>query len=318
MVWSIRPPPESVASTRSDIAWPLPACGSRAEYVPPVPDTSPGACGRTCRGRGNKPSFLARFVAMTVQKIIELEPQLANCRDYWLAWGEADRLDGDLTYYRSGLAHPQLNGVLRLQSSEQVGQFVDRAAGRLGGVPWMWWVGPDSARGVADRLADHGAVRVGAMPIMAVELDRVVADEGPAGLKIETVEGAEALSEWVQAYGPSFGVAPELTEDALRIEAGRADASSVVRIIGRLDGQAVGTALMLDAHGVAGIYVVATAEAHRRQGIGAALTAAALQAGRDRGLRIGTLQASGLGAPVYQRMGFEKVAEYQLFQLPVS
>lgn len=251
---------------------------------------------------------------MAVQETTELGPQLANCRDYWLGWGVADRSDGDLTYYRSGLADPLLNGVLRLRTGDQVDQAVAEAAGRLRGVPWRWWVGPDSAPGVADRLAGHGAVRRGVMPIMAVRLDRIVTGEAPAALKIETVDDTEALTQWVRAYSPSFGLTPEL-EGILRIEAGNADGAGIVRIAGLLDGQVVATALMLDARGVAGVYVVATAEAHRRQGIGAAVTAAALRAGRERGLRIGTLQASSLGAAVYRRMGFEKVGEYQIFQL---
>ncbi len=80
----------------------------------------------------------------------------------------------------------------------------------------------------------------------------------------------------------------------------------------------MGTALLFDAHGVAGVYIVATAEACRRRGIGAALTAAALAEGRRRGLRVGTLQAGVLGAPVYAGMGFAKVEEYELFRPPTS
>ncbi|MFF3248693.1 GNAT family N-acetyltransferase [Streptomyces sp. NPDC002870] len=246
----------------------------------------------------------------------DIESQLANCRDYWLGWGQEGSQDEGLAYYRSGLPHPQLNGVLRLRRREQAGLAVEHATDRLDGVPWMWWVGPDSAPGVADVLADRGAVKVGEMPVMAVRPDRLTELDRPAGLKIETVDTAAALTEWVHAYSPSFGVAPHLRDDAVRLEAGRTDTARVVRLTGRLDGEAVGTALMLEAHGVAGIYVVTTAEAHRRQGIGAALTAAALRAGQERGLRVGTLQASAMGEPVYRRMGFETVAEYQLFQLP--
>lgn len=66
---------------------------------------------------------------------------------------------------------------------------------------------------------------------------------------------------------------------------------------------------------MAGIYAVTTAEPYRRRGIGTAITAAALRAGRDRGLRIGTLQATELGLPVYDRMGFEALGQYELFQL---
>ncbi|MDO0939072.1 GNAT family N-acetyltransferase [Streptomyces sp. DG2A-72] len=248
--------------------------------------------------------------------LTDMAPQLANCRAYGLGWGAEERQDEDLTYYRSGLAHPHLNGVLRLRSTKQAGLAVERVTERLAGVPWMWWVGPDSAPGVVDVLAEHGAAKVGEIPVMAIRLDRLADLDSPAGLKIETVDDAEALAEWVHAYSPSFGVDPHLWDDSLRIEAGRPDTARIVRLAGRLDGEVVGTALMLEAYGVAGIYVVTTAEAHRRQGIGAALTSAALRVGQERGLRVGTLQGSEMGEPVYLRMGFETVAKYQLFQLP--
>lgn len=48
---------------------------------------------------------------------------------------------------------------------------------------------------------------------------------------------------------------------------------------------------------------------------GTALTVAALEAGRERGLSVGTLQASPSGFPVYERMGFRTVAAYELFRV---
>lgn len=134
------------------------------------------------------------------------------------------------------------------------------------------------------------------------------------------LEGTDpaTCAEWVRAYGPSFGVGPELVDAAVRIEEDGAKDPRAVRFVARAGGRAVGTALLFDAHGVTGVYIVATAEAYRRRGIGAALTAAALAEGRRRGLRVGTLQAGGLGAPVYAGMGFAKVAEYELFRPPTS
>ncbi|WP_327247951.1 hypothetical protein [Streptomyces sp. NBC_01320] len=41
-----------------------------------------------------------------------------------------------------------------------------------------------------------------------------------------------------------------------------------------------------------------TVEDQRREGIGTALTEAALEAGRERGLSVGTLQVSPFGFPV--------------------
>ncbi|MFJ6081403.1 GNAT family N-acetyltransferase [Streptomyces sp. NPDC092369] len=248
----------------------------------------------------------------------DLAPQLANCRDYWLGWGSAERVDGELTYYRSGIPNGQVNGVLGLRDSAKVEQSIAYAAERLAGVPWMWWVGPDSAPGVAAELADHGAVRLGAMPVMAIRTDKVTPAEGPSDLDIDVVRDADALKEWVHTFASSFGLPPETHDDLLRRESERHDADRIVRFIGRRDGRPVGTSLLYDAHGVAGVYVVATAEDQRRQGIGTALTTAALTEGGKRGLAVGTLQSSALGFPVYQRMGFEPVTEYELFRLPDS
>lgn len=248
-----------------------------------------------------------------------LEPLLANCRDYWLGWGAAETADGEPTYYRSDLADGQLNGVLRLSDTTHLEQTLKQTADRMAGLPWMWWVGPDSAPDMATRLVDLGAVKLGTSPIMAIALDRVTPAEGPgqaADLQIETVEGPEALHEWVQSFITSFGVTPQIIDDAARIEAERPDSARITRFAARRDGRVVGTSLLYEAHGVAGVYVVSTAPDHRRQGIGTALSTAALTTGREHGLHIGTLQASPLGALVYPRMGFETVAEYELFDIP--
>ncbi|MEV7283199.1 GNAT family N-acetyltransferase [Streptomyces sp. NPDC093252] len=247
-----------------------------------------------------------------------LEPLLANCRAYWLGWGTSESTHGELTYYRTGLADGQLNGVLRLTGTEQMEQAVSHATGRMAGLPWMWWVGPDSAPDTARRLGDHGAVRLGAAPVMAVRLDRLAPAPGPADLKIETVEDADALHEWVRAFLTAFDVTPDIIDDVARLEAERPDAPRITRFAGRRDGRIVGTSLLYEAHGVAGLYVVSTDPDHRRQGIGTALSTAALTAGRERGLTVGTLQATPLGALVYPHMGFETVAEYDLFGLPTG
>ncbi|MFI5689336.1 GNAT family N-acetyltransferase [Streptomyces sp. NPDC051636] len=91
-----------------------------------------------------------------------------------------------------------------------------------------------------------------------------------------------------------------LLERGPHVEEERTDAASIIRIAVRLDGQAVGTAPH-GAHGVAGVYTVSTAETQRCQGIGAVLTAAALQAGRERdyvwaGFRPAILVLRSLGA----------------------
>ncbi|WP_405577733.1 GNAT family N-acetyltransferase [Streptomyces sp. NBC_01190] len=254
----------------------------------------------------------------------------ANFRQYLAGWGEEWHAEGDLDHYRSGLAQPQFNGVVRIRSLDAVGPAVAAARTDLAGVPWWWWVGPDSPEGTAAALVEHGAVALGTLPLMIRPLDGAAEPAGPsadpsadpttdptAGPRIEVVEEPGRLTELVRTYSASMGVAPGLAADVVRIEAGRADNADIVRLAAVLDGRVVGTTVVIAAHEVAGVFLVHVAETHRRRGIGGALTAAALRVGRERGMRSAALLASPAGEPLYRRYGFAAVSSYQLFTLPV-
>ncbi|MEU0188247.1 GNAT family N-acetyltransferase [Streptomyces sp. NPDC006207] len=229
-------------------------------------------------------------------------------------WGRTQRADGDLDRYRSGLATPQFNGVVRVRSLDAVAQAVTAARTELAGVPW-WWAGPDSPEGTPAALTRHGAVPLGALPLMVRPLDRAPAPQDPpAGLGVEAVETPDRPAELVGTYRTSMGFAPELQPGLVRSEARRADNADIVRLAAVLDGDVVGTTVLITAHDVAGIFLVHVAAPHRRRGIGAALTSAALDVAHDRGTHLAALIASPSGEPLYRR--FTTVSEYRLFTLP--
>jgi ribosomal protein S18 acetylase RimI-like enzyme len=239
--------------------------------------------------------------------LFDLESHLANSREYWLGWADTDRVDGSLVLYRSGVPDRQLNGVLRLHGRD-VDDALAEARSRLGGVPWMWWVGMDSDPGVAEALAARGLTEIGLMAILAIDLDQVAAAPLPDGVTVAEVD--DDLREWVVTYTPSMGLAPEQVDEVLAREAAR---SGLVRFEARLDGRVIGTSVLCCHAGVAGVYLLTVAPSCRGRGIGTALAAAALRAGRERGLRIGMAQAATAGRSLYERMGFETVSGYRLF-----
>lgn len=247
---------------------------------------------------------------MTTSSIHDLAPQLAANRRYWCGWA-GTQADTDLPIYRTGIAHPLLNGVLRVRN-RPLDAAIAEAHERLDGSPWGWWVGGDSDEGTIDGLLARGGKQIGDMPVMAIDVATVADVPAPADLKIQTVTGRVAMEEYVGAYAGPLGFTGDL---GIVVDRELGFASEVVRLAGLVDGRTVGTCTLSLANDVGGLYCIATDPEYRRRGIATALTREALRVIRDTGRRIATLQASSDGEPVYRGIGFETVARYRLYQL---
>jgi ribosomal protein S18 acetylase RimI-like enzyme len=94
-------------------------------------------------------------------------------------------------------------------------------------------------------------------------------------------------------------------------------AGNVVAFIAYLDGEPASIAMTIVSHGVAGIYWVGSLERARGRGLGQATTAAATNAGFELGADLASLQASPMGKPIYERMGYETLFDYRLYMSPL-
>lgn len=81
----------------------------------------------------------------------------------------------------------------------------------------------------------------------------------------------------------------------------------------QLDGRPVGTSLAIRTGDVAGVYGVGTLPDARGHGVGTAASWAAVEAGHAWGCEPIVLQASEMGLPIYERMGFRTVVRYAIF-----
>ena len=247
----------------------------------------------------------------------------ANFRQYLMGWDAESHPGPEVDQFRSGLATPQFNGVVRLRSTSGVGPAVAAVRRELADLPWWWWGGPDSPEDTAEALRRHGGQELAVLPVLArplghpVETFDATGHDGARGnLRVETVRDAERLEELVRTYRTSMGIAPGLEAEMVRIESQREDNADIVRLAAVLDGRVVGSTVVINAHGVAGIFLVHVAEAHRRRGIGAALTFAALRTAQEMEMRSAALVASPAGEPLYRRFGFTTLSEYRLFGFP--
>jgi predicted GNAT family acetyltransferase len=85
---------------------------------------------------------------------------------------------------------------------------------------------------------------------------------------------------------------------------------AVALYAGYTDGRPVSAGLGVRSGDTIGIYNIATIPACRRRGYGAAMTSRIAADGAAAGCDLAILQASEMGRPVYERLGYETVVEY--------
>ena len=144
------------------------------------------------------------------------------------------------------------------------------------------------------------------------------APDPPTDLAVREVSDPAALRDYRRAGGLGFGIPRWILRVAMpRCPRRTPTEDDGIRLfVGYRGGEAVATSALTVSDGVAGVGFVATVPRARRRGFGAALTWAAIDAGRADGARVGFLQASTMGRPVYEAMGFREVTEYHQWVVP--
>lgn len=177
-------------------------------------------------------------------------------------------------------------------------------------LPFLFIVRSDQEDRSVPALRAAGYEPKGGAPAMLLDPARDGAPEIP-GLEIARVQTPEELVTYQETAFEGFGLPKSfgslfLTEQLLA-------APGVELYLGRIEGEPVSTSCLIPTQHVAGIYWVATLETHRKRGLGEALTWAAVRGGMAQGCRAASLQASVMGEPVYQRMGFRTTLEYRKY-----
>jgi GNAT superfamily N-acetyltransferase len=131
------------------------------------------------------------------------------------------------------------------------------------------------------------------------------------GLRISDATDDDTLAANAALLSASFGAPRHFARQLIMCAtAGPPDTETYT---GYLDGKAVATCSLFLTGRVAGIYNVSTLPEARGRGIGEAMTWRAVEVGAERGALIASLQASDMGRPVYERMGFRLTAKYLTF-----
>jgi len=219
--------------------------------------------------------------------------------------GATMRVDGAVAVGMTRLPIPTLNGVWSTSpdiSSDELQALleeVDQA------IPHCVQLPTDASPDIGPLLAGRGMTRIDDIPLMALH---VLDDPKPTHVGIRALEPAEVgLHAQVAAAG--FGAPQDVFERLIT----RRFASSpgVTVAVGEAGGEPVTTGVSLNLNGCVGVFNIATPEAERGKGYGAAVTGWLVARGLASGAHVAWLQSSTSGFAVYQRLGFETVDSWQ-------
>jgi GNAT superfamily N-acetyltransferase len=212
---------------------------------------------------------------------------------------------------RTGVPHPFVNTVLRLRLNSDDAETVIASTLEYFDshkLPVSWMLnGSSFPLDLDNRLQHRGIHIVAEMPGMSIDLATLIEPmDLPFGLEIRAITHVDkvGITDWAATSSTGSGIPIEVMEVFLPLFEIYND-GSIAAFTAYLDGKPVGTSLLYLDDECAGIYCVAVLPEARRQGIGAAITTHALRAARDCGYCVGTLQASKMGLPVYERLGFK-------------
>lgn len=244
----------------------------------------------------------------------------ANYFDWWRVWasavegGEVREQDG-LLMAATGAPQAWWNIAIVADRMSNLDEAIRRATAYFDGRhhPFILRIreGVDPA---SERAADEAGLPYSdtipglvLYPIPAVE-------ERQPGLEIRAVADSETLDQHVELVAHAFHMSPDLV--------GKLIPMSLIHhprwhsYGGYADGQPVAASALFITDGVAGLYWIATAEGFRRCGFGEAMTWHVIREGTAAGCQVATLQASDMGRPTYERMGFRYVVGYRTFVRP--
>jgi GNAT superfamily N-acetyltransferase len=272
---------------------------------------------------------------MDANLIIDLSsPQLLpaledNMVEFYSIYGRADGCEiyegGDLVRVLTGIPEAIFNGIYRPRlEPAQVEQVIENAQDALQQwkAPMLWWLGPNTRpTDLGERLQRSGGAHAGLTPGMAIDLFELSEDlHAPEDFTCKLVDEQQESALWAEIGAKGTGFSPQGVKALIEIDrkVGVFPDGCFRRYIGYDEGKPVASSAMVLHSGVAGIFAVATLPEARRKGIGDAMTRIPLLAARQQGYHIGTLQASSIGHPVYQRMGFHDVCAFDLYFMQPS
>ncbi|MEX0626738.1 MAG: GNAT family N-acetyltransferase [Chloroflexota bacterium] len=151
--------------------------------------------------------------------------------------------------------------------------------------------------------------------MVAFPIDRdAIAKQAVPELGIQRVTDAAGIDAHRQTATAGFGADSAVAQGT--VCANLLDRPGCVVYVGYADGDPVVSGLGWRSGRTIGVYSIAAIASARRRGYAAAMTARIVADGTLAGCDVAALQASEMGRPIYERLGFRTVITYAAYTAP--
>jgi len=221
--------------------------------------------------------------------------------------GRVVHLDGVIATVAPAVPERSLPNSVLYESEEALADALDELRelyDEAGILAWTVWVPEHHAR--AAELLERSGHRLDAGPAaMIAHLDQV---EPPRADDPEP-DPRPLLDDLGRINDLAYG-----TGDSFERLIGRGPADPASTYIARADDEPAASVASHDHEGDCSIWWVATVPKARGRGLAPGLMRRALGDGQSRGCEVSTLQATRLGRPVYERLGYRGIGTIEMWE----
>lgn len=136
--------------------------------------------------------------------------------------------------------------------------------------------------------------------------------KNPEDFRVVKVNNSDELKIWFEIVKQDLFNGKELE---YHIFENIMNEKEIAFFIGYYKGTPVSTAMSYNQYKVSGIYMVATKNEYRKKGFGTAVTMHTLKFTKENGAKLATLQATALGKPMYEKIGFKEWFKHHFYTI---
>jgi ribosomal protein S18 acetylase RimI-like enzyme len=221
--------------------------------------------------------------------------------------GRVVQLDGVLATVAPAVPERSLPNSVLYETEEALADALDELRETYddaGVLAWTVWVPRHDERAAA--LLERAGHKLDGDPkAMIADLDQIEPprDDDPQADSEPYREDVGRIND--RAYG---------TTDVFQRIMGEGPAAPELTYVTRVDGEPAASVISYHHRGDCSIWWVATVPEARGRGLAAGLMRRALADGKARGCEISTLQATKLGRPLYERLGYRDFGTIQMWE----